>query len=235
MVSVLIPWVGVILYLIPDGPFPGMDTASLGFAISAVLIVTAFNRLHFLDLVPQGRATLVEHIQEGFMVLDSLDRITDFNQNAVQALHVDSLAIGTKFDEVFPALAEALRRRAGSETLTPSLSSDPSVTLEISVAEISVRSGRKMGRILLLRDISERRRAEEEREKLIGELRDALMNVKKLRGLLPICASCKKIRDDKGYWHQVETYMKDHAEVEFSHGICPECLAKLERELNEDR
>jgi|WetSurSiteA1Bulk_404760.scaffolds.fasta_scaffold08304_2 PAS domain S-box-containing protein len=79
----------------------------------------------------------------------------------------------------------------------------------------------------LVRDITERRRAEEEREKLILELRTSLEKVKTLSGLLPICASCKKIRDDKGYWNQIESYIRDHSEAEFSHGICPECMKKL--------
>jgi len=59
------------------------------------------------------------------------------------------------------------------------------------------------------------------------ELEEALGKVKQLSGLLPICASCKKIRDDKGYWNQIESYIKEHSEAEFSHGICPECLKKL--------
>jgi two-component system, response regulator PdtaR len=59
------------------------------------------------------------------------------------------------------------------------------------------------------------------------ELQMALDNVKALKGLLPICASCKKIRDDKGYWEGVETYIKRHADVEFSHGLCPNCISKL--------
>ncbi|MEE9165418.1 MAG: sensor with HAMP domain protein, partial [Nitrospinota bacterium] len=59
---------------------------------------------------------------------------------------------------------------------------------------------------------------------LIQKLQQALTNVKSLSGLLPICASCKKIRDDKGYWHQVETYIKKHTEVDFTHSICPECI-----------
>jgi AmiR/NasT family two-component response regulator len=66
----------------------------------------------------------------------------------------------------------------------------------------------------------------EEREKLVAELQEALANVKTLRGLLPICASCKKIRDDHGYWQQVEVYIRDHSEVEFSHGLCPDCVGK---------
>ena len=69
--------------------------------------------------------------------------------------------------------------------------------------------------------------AKKEKEAVIVELQDALANIKLLSGLLPICASCKKIRDDGGYWHQVESYMHRHAGVEFSHSICPECRTKL--------
>jgi hypothetical protein len=58
-------------------------------------------------------------------------------------------------------------------------------------------------------------------------LRKALNEVKTLRGIIPICAGCKKIRDDKGYWNQVESYVRDHSDAEFSHGICPECAKKL--------
>lgn len=76
-------------------------------------------------------------------------------------------------------------------------------------------------------DITERKRAEAEREKLMQELQEALTRVKLLSGLLPICASCKKIRDDKGYWTQIEAYIRDHSEAEFTHGICPECFKKL--------
>ena len=61
---------------------------------------------------------------------------------------------------------------------------------------------------------------------LITELRDAMAEVKKLSGMLPICAGCKKIRDDKGYWLQVEEYISEHSEAEFTHSMCPDCLAK---------
>jgi methyl-accepting chemotaxis protein len=79
----------------------------------------------------------------------------------------------------------------------------------------------------LEKEITERKRAEDEREKLIQELQKALAEVKTLSGLIPICASCKKIRDDKGYWNQIESYIRDHSEAEFSHGICPDCMKKL--------
>jgi len=70
-------------------------------------------------------------------------------------------------------------------------------------------------------------RLEELVETRTAELKDALARVKTLSGFLPICVSCKKIRDDKGYWTQVEEYLRDHSEVEFSHGLCPDCLKKL--------
>lgn len=73
----------------------------------------------------------------------------------------------------------------------------------------------------------EKRRYEEERERLVEELRGALDKVKLLSGLLPICASCKKIKDDNGYWQQIEAYIRDHSEAEFSHGLCPDCSKRL--------
>ena len=78
-----------------------------------------------------------------------------------------------------------------------------------------------------------RQRAEREREKLIEELQEALASVKTLRGLLPICSSCKKVRDDRGYWNQIESYVHAHSEAAFSHSICPDCEKKLYSELSE--
>jgi len=82
------------------------------------------------------------------------------------------------------------------------------------------------------RKIDERKRVEEEREKLINELQEALNKVKTLSGLLPICASCKKVRDDSGYWNQIEVYIRDHSEADFSHSICPDCAKELYPDLD---
>jgi PAS domain S-box-containing protein len=103
--------------------------------------------------------------------------------------------------------------------------------LEIRVQERT--EGLTQANKALQAEIMERKRVEEERERLISELREALAKVKTLSGLLPICASCKKIRDDKGYWNQIEAYIRAHSEVEFSHGICPECKKKLYPELHD--
>ncbi len=84
-----------------------------------------------------------------------------------------------------------------------------------------------LGAIETLRDITATKQSEQEREKLISEFKEALAKVRTLGGLLPICASCKKIRDEKGYWKQIESYLSDHSEAEFSHSICPECAKRL--------
>jgi PAS domain S-box-containing protein len=88
------------------------------------------------------------------------------------------------------------------------------------------------------RDITERKQAERalqeasnEREKLIRDLQFALDNVKTLEGLIPICAHCKKMRDDKGYWNQVEEYISGHTDATFTHGICPDCAKKIYSDL----
>ncbi len=83
--------------------------------------------------------------------------------------------------------------------------------------------GKFIGMLGITRDITDRKRAEEERERLITEKRKALSEVKILSGMLPICSACKKIRDDQGYWNQIETYIKTHSEANFTHGLCPEC------------
>jgi hypothetical protein len=100
-----------------------------------------------------------------------------------------------------------------------------SVTLEQKVAERTDRLVKLNEQ--LHAEIEIRKEIEAKKEKLINALQKSLREVKVLRGLLPICACCKKIRDDKGYWNQIESYILAHSEAEFSHSICPECARKL--------
>jgi len=80
----------------------------------------------------------------------------------------------------------------------------------------------------------QRKKAEQERKMVIADLKQALERVKTLSGLLPICARCKKIRDDKGYWNHLEAYLHDHSNAQFTHSICPECAKKLYGDADED-
>jgi PAS domain S-box-containing protein len=81
--------------------------------------------------------------------------------------------------------------------------------------------------LLSLRDRREKKIQEEEREKLVSDLQEAFSKIKTLKGLIPICSSCKKMRDDKGYWNSVEEYIKTYSEAEFSEAVCPSCMTKF--------
>ncbi|MDD5434921.1 MAG: PAS domain-containing protein [Nitrospira sp.] len=105
------------------------------------------------------------------------------------------------------------------------------IPIESNAAPIRDDRGNIIGVVLVFRDITERRKVEEDREKLIVELKEALVNIKILSGLLPICAYCKKIRDDEGYWHQVDKYISEHTGAMFTHGMCPACYKKAMEEL----
>jgi len=95
------------------------------------------------------------------------------------------------------------------------------------------RSGTSVYYSGIVRDISERNKHEEERNRLIDDLQEALRNIKVLRGMLPICSYCKKVRDDKGYWNQIEDYLSEHSEAHFTHGLCTTCARKLHPEWDE--
>lgn len=83
-------------------------------------------------------------------------------------------------------------------------------------------------------DITERKQSEEKREHLVSQLQSAISEIKTLEGLLPICSYCKKVRDDKGYWSQIENYIRQHSQAEFTHSICPECTRKIYPNLYDD-
>lgn len=87
------------------------------------------------------------------------------------------------------------------------------------------------GFIAVFRDISDRKRHEQEREQLIAQLKSALAEVKTLSGMIPICAWCKNVRSDSGYWQSVEQYLRSHSEASFSHGVCPTCAARFKDEI----
>ncbi len=91
--------------------------------------------------------------------------------------------------------------------------------------------GTTSGTVGVMVDITERKKAEVEKEQLIKELQEAVAAVNILHGMLPICSFCKKIRDDKGYWNQIETYIQAHSSTEFSHSICNECAKEHYPEL----
>ena len=119
---------------------------------------------------------------------------------------------GEKFERF-----ESIRRRKDGST----------VEVAVTFSPIKDAKGSVIGISSVERDITIAKREEQERLQLIVELTEALGKIKTLRGLLPICASCKKIRDDGGYWKRIESYISERTQAEFTHGICPDCVTKL--------
>ena len=109
------------------------------------------------------------------------------------------------------------------------------VPVSVTVSPMKNTEGKITGASVIARDITARKRQEQERIKLIGELTEALGRAKTLAGLFPICACCKRIRDDQGYWQQVEAYISEHSDAVFTHGICPECFKDAKEEMKDSK
>jgi PAS domain S-box-containing protein len=179
---------------------------------------------------------LLENSPLAIVVLDSAQSVVLCNPAFEKLFGYDGQeAKGRALDSLVApperqAEVAALTERASKEVVhltAPRRRRDGSlVEVEIHGVPLVV-NGELRGVYAIYQDITERRRAEEERERLLAELQEALANIKTLSGLLPICASCKKIRDDGGYWSQIESYISAHSEAQFSHGICPDCARQL--------
>lgn len=106
--------------------------------------------------------------------------------------------------------------------------------VEITSSSLRDDTGTVVAGVEIVRDITERKIMEMEKEKLIVDLQEALNSIKVLKGLIPLCAWCKKVRDDKGYWKKVERYIEENSDASFTHGICPNCLHKTDPETYEE-
>lgn len=134
--------------------------------------------------------------------------------------------------EVFQKMQAATSEGGGHFHFSHRLANDEIRDVEVYSGPVRYKNRRFLYSIIF--DITERVRAEQEKEELIVQLRTALANVKTLSGLLPICSNCKKVRNDEGYWEQLEEYLSSQSEAQVTHGICPECRAKLYPELDQD-
>jgi len=134
--------------------------------------------------------------------------------------------------------------RGGISVVIPYLAKQDNFTLFAGYSIIAVlgavliiTGGALLGRkrVLLLQANRSLQTEVAERQKLIHELEEALSQIKTLRGIVPICSYCKQIRDDQGYWNQLEAYISKHSSAEFSHGICPKCMKELFPEIEADK
>jgi len=122
----------------------------------------------------------------------------------------------------FNTFLEKAFRSQQKETCEVALQKDRAAPFWVHIEAITEDGQSETCRAAVV-NVTERKRLEQERENLVMELQTALANVKTLSGLVPICSNCKKIRDDTGYWSQLEKYLVEHTDATFTHGLCPEC------------
>lgn len=226
--ATLLPLLIDSLYISGITPIPNLNFTPVFFTVSGLLIGWSLWRYRFLDLMPAARSALVESMDDAWIVLDAANRFVDLNPAARSALNIEGKhIIGQSIGQVLSHRQELLNRFAPNVETQAEISLDENSYYDLRLSPLYSRQGQPTGRLIILRNITKRKHMENEREKLIQELQDALVQIKTLRGLLPICANCKNIRDDGGYWHSVEAYVENHSEAEFSHGICPECMQEL--------
>jgi PAS domain S-box-containing protein len=178
-------------------------------------------------------------------ILDSEMRYLQVSDRWLASFQVDNTIIGRSHYEVFPNLPQRWkdghkRVLAGAVEKSDEDEGPPRADGSFDWLQWEIHPWRKSngevgGLIFFVQIITERKERELEREKMIRELQAALAEVKTLSGLLPICASCKKVRDDRGYWSQIETYIAKHTTASFSHGLCPECGGKFLKEAGIER
>jgi len=229
--AVLLPWLGNIAYILKLGPLPGLNWLAISTLAAAVILARSATRQGLLDLLPNARAALVNTMQDGVLVTDDDDRVV-FANPAARALLGPLLRSSRVPAPLLAAdaafgLGRATRSHAEVLLEIPDVPGAGPRWLEVSRDPVQDRWNEIAGSLLMIRDITHRKSLEQQREQLIAELETALGRVRTLEGILPICCGCKKIRDDAESWVRLDDYVASHADIQFSHGVCPDCVARL--------
>jgi PAS domain S-box-containing protein len=187
-----------------------------------------FERL--FNAMPEGIALL-----DGAGIIRNVNRayenILGYSHDEVVGKPVTSINVPDEYLEEVADTLEAVMSGVGISLETVRTRKDGTgIDLSIIATPIELGGDQRMV-YAIYRDITQRKRSEHEREELIEQLQKALAEVKTLSGLLPICAWCKKVRDDQGYYHQIDAYIAAHSHATFTHGICPDCLETVNREM----
>jgi len=188
------------------------------------------NLSYLAAIVDSAEEAIIGQNMEGIITTWNLGAAQLYGYEAAEAVgRPAALIVPPSLHQEAAELLQKLRRSEGVEPLeTVRMRKDGAlVHVCMTTSAIRDRDGHIMGASSIAYDITERKKMEEERTNLISHLNETLSKVKTLSGLLPICASCKKIRDDHGYWQKLETFVHEHSEAEFSHSICPDCMRLL--------
>jgi PAS domain-containing protein len=224
--AVLVPWVANAAYIFKVGPLPGLNWFSISMLFSAVLLAWSVTSQALLDLLPNARATLTDCMQDGVVVADANDRVVFSNPAAGRLL--GDLPRLSRIPAALAAAARAAEQPdAPSRLVVPLDTPSGRRWLEVRRDPVRDRWNELAGSLLVIHDVTARKALQEERERLIGELEAALATVRTLEDILPICSGCRRIREVDESWSRLDDYVAQHAAVQFSHGLCPECATRL--------
>jgi PAS domain S-box-containing protein len=155
-------------------------------------------------------------------VRDSRTPVKCYNHRPGKSCHTADCALKQIFDGKDEFVCESIKKHNGDVQ-----------NFIVTARPFRNRRGQLTGVVESFQEITELKKLEQEKTELILQLRESLNKVKVLSGLVPICAGCKKIRDDQGFWNHLESYISRHSDAEFSHGLCPDCALKYYPELTE--
>jgi PAS domain-containing protein len=228
LLAVVLPWIGNAMYNAKLGPWPGLNWLTLSLGVSGWLLVWVVLREGLLDLLPQARGALIEMMTDAVVVLDRTGRVIFGNRTAAAMLGADGRGLVPVLGDVPSKTASDWRGESRVDT-----TAGPR-WLDVRTGPVLDRWGDPAGRIVVARDITAQKELEDERERLVDELKSALRRVTQLEGLLPICANCRSVRDDEGSWRSIEEYIGSRIPLEFTHGICPSCMKQLYPHMSAD-
>ena len=208
-----------------------LDPTPPSFVASIALAWWGLFRLRLLDLNPIAHSVLLDNMKDGMLVVDIRNRILDMNRASMAMFQsLSQKSIGHPVHEVleiWPQIERLRRLDSAADGEFSLLRSERLLNIEAHAIPLKDSADQLSGHLFLLRDVTDRVRADAERTKLITQLQTAIGEVKTLSNLLPICSGCKSIRDEHDQWHRVETYIEKHTKTEFTHGLCPDCSKRL--------
>jgi hypothetical protein len=237
--AAVLPLATTSLYAAGVSPLPNVDLTPGAFALAGLLLVLSLTRFRMLDLVPVAKERVFERLADAVLIFDDQQRLVDANPAAAALFGADAVAVGrpprAPLDGWLRAAVDA-----GPGATAEIQAGYGARRLDVRVFPVLGPGPHSGGRILLARDVSRQRKTEQDLvdaqdalQARVRELEQVLGEVRTLQGLLPICAYCKRVRNDQDYWQQIDSYVATHTDVRFSHGICPDCYARVAGDLDD--
>jgi len=199
-------------------PIAPYDPTPLTFLAAAVLVLINMRTYRFLEIVPVAHHLVFEQVPTGVIVLNERDIVIDVNGVAESVFGVREEMLGEPLERW---LSIERSHREGVPL------GEDEREFDINITPFTDRTGHTAGKLVLLHDMTAHNEMSRRQDALIAELRKALADVRMLEGMLPICASCKKIRTEDDEWQDLETYLNEHSSARLSHSICPVCAKRL--------